>query len=120
MGNPRKDRPANRKNQPIKIQLSASPNGGQQDISQSENGLSIRLEQIDPIVFVFASVGSIITLHREDEIYEAHLSKQRLGNIPVRFIPIISARGITNAVIERVSQTTNLQVTIRVSLWHSN
>jgi len=120
MGNPRKDRPASRKNQPSKIQISAAVTGGQQDVAQFENELSIMLEQVDPQVFVFASVGSIVTLHRVDEIYEAHLGNQRLGNIPISFTAMIAARRITGATIGLLRQTPNPQVTIRVSLWHNN
>jgi hypothetical protein len=120
MGNPRKDRPVRRKNQPSKVQISAGANGGKQDVLQSENGLSIALEQVDPQVLVFARVGAVVTLHRVDEIYEARLDKQRLGNVPLNFTAIISARQITFAVIEQFRQVPSPQVTVRVSLWHNN
>lgn len=120
MGNPRKDRPTNRKNQPSKIQLSTATISSQQDVSHTENGLSITLEHVDSQVIIFTNVGSVVTLHRVGDFYEAHFNKQRLGNVPARFTAIISARQITTAAIEEVRHTPIPQVVIKVSLWHSN
>lgn len=119
MGNPRKDRPTNRKNQPSKIQTSIAI-GYQQDGPQPENGLSIKLKMVDYQVYVKAYIGCVVNLIRTDDIYEVHLDTLRLGNIPIGFTSIITARKVSIAVIEQLSTWHGPEVTIRVSLKYNN